>query len=94
MREAAPRASALTRAQIEDRVVAILSQLVPDVDVRALPADIGLREKLAVDSIDVLNFVTALHEAFAVDVPEQDYPKLDTLDGCVGYLLGALAQAT
>ena len=36
--------------------------------------------------MDFLNFVIALHRRFGVEIPEADYPKLATLDGCVDYL--------
>ena len=37
--------------------------------------------------MDFLNFVIALHKELRVEIPEKDYPKLSTLDGCVGYSL-------
>jgi acyl carrier protein len=39
-----------------------------------------------IDSMDFLNFVIALHKEFKTEIPEKDYPKLTTLDGCVAYL--------
>jgi acyl carrier protein len=36
--------------------------------------------------MDFLNFIIALHEATGVDIPEADYPMLETLEGCVAYL--------
>ena len=36
--------------------------------------------------MDMLNFVVGLHEALGVEIPEADYPKLATLDGCVEQL--------
>jgi hypothetical protein len=30
--------------------------------------------------------VIGVHHAFHVDIPEVDYPKLATLEGCVHYL--------
>ena len=36
--------------------------------------------------MDALNFVVGLHGALGVDIPESDYAKLTTLDGCVDYL--------
>jgi hypothetical protein len=38
--------------------------------------------------MDFLNFVIGLHEATKVEIPEADYGKLDTLDGCAAYLAG------
>ena len=56
---------------------------------RASPRDVAFREQLDLDSMDVLNFVIALHAARGVEIPEADYPKLATLDGCVDYVLSA-----
>jgi acyl carrier protein len=36
--------------------------------------------------MDLLNFVIELHRATGIDIPERDYPKLETLAGCVAYL--------
>jgi acyl carrier protein len=81
----------MTRAQIRDQVIGILRRLAPGADFAALPQAASLRRTLAVDSMDVLNFVTALHDELGVDVPERDYPRLDTLEGCVDYLAAAAA---
>ena len=45
-----------------------------------------MREELDLDSMDFLNFITALHERTRMDIPEADYPKLFTLDGAITYL--------
>jgi acyl carrier protein len=79
----------MTRAQIHERVIGILQRLMPGVDTTTLPQDASLRAALAADSMDILNFVTALHEELGVDVPERDYPLLDTLRGCVDYVAAA-----
>jgi hypothetical protein len=41
--------------------------------------------------MDFLNFVIALHEALHVEIPEGDYPKLDSLHACVTYLSARLS---
>ena len=82
----------MTREKIRDTLKAILRRLVPDADVDALAPDASLRESLAADSMDLLNFVVALHDELGVDVPELDYRKIDTLDGCVEYVAAALAR--
>jgi acyl carrier protein len=47
---------------------------------------VAFREQLDLYSMDLLNFIVALHAALGVEIPEADYPKLATLDGCVEYL--------
>ena len=83
----------MTRAQIHEQVVAILARLIPGVDPTLLAPDASLRKSLAADSMDILNFVTALHDELGIEVPERDYARLDTLEGCVAYVDAALARA-
>jgi acyl carrier protein len=63
-----------------------LGNIAPETDVGTINPSADLREALDIDSMDFLNFVTAMHHRLGVDVPEIDYPKLATLDGAVAYL--------
>ncbi len=65
----------------------MLGEIAPEVDTSLIKADVRLRDQVDLDSMDVLNFMIALHDAFEIDIPEADYPKLATLDGCVDYLV-------
>jgi acyl carrier protein len=63
-----------------------LGNIAPEMDLRKLDPSADLREALDIDSMDFLNFVTALHRRLGVDIAELDYPKLVTLNGAVTYL--------
>ncbi len=63
-----------------------LGNIAPEADLAAIDPAADLREALDIDSIDFLNFVTAIHQRLGVDVPELDYPKLVTLGGAIAYL--------
>lgn len=76
------------RATILDSLLSVA----PDVDAAALDPGREFREQFDFDSMDYLSFATALHARFGVDVPEVDYPKLGTLDGCVSYIAAALRR--
>lgn len=76
----------MTREEIRDAVVRALGEIAPEADPAALAPDVPFREQLDVDSMDHLNFVIALHGALGVEIPEADYPSLNTLDACVDYL--------
>ena len=65
-----------------------LSNIAPEADPSALDPGADLREALDIDSMDFLNFVTALHRRLGINVPEIDYPKLFTLTSAVDYLKG------
>ena len=79
----------MTRDEIRATVLRALGEIAPEADLATLAPDIGLRDQLDLDSMDVLNFVVGLHAALGVEIPESDYPKLATLDGCVDYLAAA-----
>jgi len=70
-----------------------LGNIAPEMDIEKLDASADLREALDIDSIDFLNFVTALHKRLGIDVPELDYPKLFTLNGAVSYFAQKLKGA-
>lgn len=67
-------------------VLRALGDVAPEADLTSLAPDVPFREQLDLDSMDILNFVVGLHAALGVEIPEADYPKLATLDACVGYL--------
>jgi acyl carrier protein len=78
----------MTRDEIRAIVLRTLGEIAPEADLSTLAPDVSFRDQLDVDSMDLLNFVIALHAVLHVDIPEADYPKLATLDGCLDYLTG------
>ena len=76
----------MTRDDLRATVLRSLGDVAPEADLAALQPDVPFRAQLDLDSMDLLNFVVALHAALGVDIPEADYPKLTTLDDCVEYL--------
>ncbi len=77
----------MTGEAIRNEVVRALTGVAPEVEPAAIRPDLGFRDQLDLDSMDFLNFVTALHDRLGVAIPEVDYPQLATLDGAVAYLL-------
>jgi acyl carrier protein len=53
-----------------------LSNIAPEIDLATVDPAADLREAMDIDSMDFLNFVTAVHRRTGVDIPEADYPKL------------------
>jgi acyl carrier protein len=68
-----------------------LGNIAPEVDLGTLDPSMDLREALDIDSMDFLNFIIAVHRRLGVDIPEIDYPKLNTFDGAISYLEGKVA---
>jgi acyl carrier protein len=73
-------------ADVKNHVLRILAGIAPEADLDRLGEDQELREWLDLDSMDLLNFVTALDQQLHVGVPESDYAALETLKGCLDYL--------
>lgn len=63
-----------------------LIKVAPDIDPDTVGDDDHIQEDLELDSMDVLNLVTALHARFGIDIPESDYPRIATLTSAVAYL--------
>jgi acyl carrier protein len=76
----------VTRDEILTVVLRALGEIAPEADLARLDPQVALRDQLDLDSMDMLNFATALHEALGIDVPEADYAKMATLAGAVDYL--------
>ena len=70
-----------------------LNGIAPEVDAASLDPAADLREAMDIDSMDFLNFVTAIHQRLGLDIPEIDYPKLATLDAAVAYIEAKLRPA-
>ena len=77
--------------EIRAAVLRALGDVAPEADLDRIKPGVGFRDQLDLDSMDFLNFVIGLHHAFGVDIPESDYPKVATLEGCIEHLraLGA-----
>lgn len=67
-------------------VFAALREVAPEADAAGLEPDVEIREQLDIDSMDFLNLIIGIHERTGIDIPEEDYDQLETLDGCVRYL--------
>jgi len=76
----------MTPDQYRAVVLRSLGGVAPEADLDHLQPNVSFREQLDIDSMDFLNFVIALHKELKVEIPEKDYPKLTTLNGCIAYV--------
>ncbi|MXN64032.1 acyl carrier protein [Stappia sp. GBMRC 2046] len=76
----------MTQEQSEDLVKRILFQVAPELEGEDVDPDEPFREQFEIDSMDFLNLVIGLNKETGIEIPEEDYPKLETLSGCVAYL--------
>ncbi len=75
----------MNREEIKQTVLEVMQEIVPEMEPAALDARVSFRDQFEIDSVDYLNFVLALEKRLGIHIPEVDYPRLSSLDGCVGY---------
>jgi len=80
----------VTEDEIRTFIMESISDIAPDAEWDDVDPKQSLRDELDLDSMDFLALVRAIHERLEVDVPESDYAKIDSLDGCAAYLRDAL----
>ncbi len=67
----------------------LIHRIAPEVDLAEADPGAPLQDTLDLDSMDFLNLVTAVHEETGIDIPERDYPQLDSIDGFTDYIATA-----
>ena len=76
----------MTRNEISDVIIEIIKDIHEEADTATLAADQPLRDQMDLDSMDFLDIVMELRKRYKLQIPEEDYPQLATLDSCVNYL--------
>jgi acyl carrier protein len=76
----------MTATDIRDEIIDILSEIVPDEDLSHLDDQKPLREQVALDSMDFLDIVMELRKRYRIQIPEDDYIQLASMDSTVKYL--------
>jgi acyl carrier protein len=80
----------MTDNELKQVVFDALKRIAPESEPSKVDSGLDLREQLDLDSMDFLNFVVELHERLHVDIPESEYGRLYTLDGCLHELRARL----
>jgi acyl carrier protein len=73
-------------AEIRDVIIDILSDIAPDEDLSDLKDEVEFRDQLELDSMDFLDIVMELRKRYSVNVPEEDYTHLASMESTVKYL--------
>ena len=72
---------------IRDRVIlGILERIAPDEDLTNLKDGVAFREQMELDSMDFLDIVMELRKMYRIQIPEDDYQNLVSMDSTVSYL--------
>lgn len=76
----------MDQAELQEQVLAILTRIAPDIDAADIRPERPFREQFEFDSMDFLNFCTALGSHFELAIEDRDYLRLGSLAGCLRFL--------
>jgi acyl carrier protein len=82
----------MTADEIVIAIKDIITTIAPDENVSNLDNGERLRDQIDLDSMDFLDIVMELRKLYGVQIPEEEYKELATLDGCMNYLMPSLAD--
>ncbi|MBW2505966.1 MAG: acyl carrier protein [Deltaproteobacteria bacterium] len=83
----------MTIDEIREVILEIIRDIDDEADLDNLNSGEALRDQLDLDSMDFLDIVMELRKRYQIQIPEEDYPQLATLDSCVNYLMPRLKAA-
>ncbi|MCA9236912.1 MAG: acyl carrier protein [Planctomycetales bacterium] len=76
----------MTKDEIRAEVLDILTDIAPDEDLSSLDDSQSFREQMELDSMDFLDIVMELRKRHRIQIPEDDYVNLASMDSTVAYL--------
>ncbi|MCY2993870.1 MAG: acyl carrier protein [Planctomycetota bacterium] len=76
----------MSPAEIREQVIDILKDIAPDEDLSQLQDEVPFREQLELDSMDFLDIVMELRKRHRVQIPEEEYKQLASMQSTVTYL--------
>jgi acyl carrier protein len=82
----------MTASQIRAVILEVIGQILPDEDLSKLKGDVRIRDQVEIDSMDFLDIIMELRKRYGIEVPEEDYLNLATLDSAVAYLEPRMAH--
>jgi len=77
--------------RLREVVAAAISATAPDVadELPDLDPDVDLFEEYGLDSMDRLNIMTALTQSTGVEIPDDRYPQLTSMNRLIAHLAAA-----
>jgi acyl carrier protein len=78
--------------EIRQAIIDILEDIAPDEDLTNLDDNVSFREQMELDSMDFLDIVMELRKRYRVQVPEEDYVQLASMNSTVKYLEPKMAD--
>jgi acyl carrier protein len=83
----------MTPAEIRAEVLDILENIAPDEDLSELKDEVPFREQLELDSMDFLDIVMELRKRHRIQIPEEEYGQLASMQSTIAYLAPRMKDA-
>ena len=80
----------MTNDQIREEVIDILEIIAPDEDLTGLDDAVNFRDQIELDSMDFLDIVMELRKRHRIQISEDDYVNLASMNSTVEYLVPLL----
>lgn len=80
----------MTRDEIRSTLLGCLVAVAPEIESEEIEDDADLRDELDLDSMDILRWVQGIHKALGVEIPEEDYGQIVSLEDAVSYVTARL----
>ncbi len=77
----------MTNEDAHRLVLEIIAEIAPDEDLSDVKPEINLRDQLDLDSMDFLDIVMELRKKYGIEVPEEEYHHLASLESSAAYLI-------
>ncbi|MEO2050040.1 MAG: acyl carrier protein [Pirellulales bacterium] len=76
----------MTSAEIKQEILDILHDIAPDEDLSGLTDEVNFRDQIELDSMDFLDIVMELRKRHRIQIPEEDYEQLASMQSTVTFL--------
>jgi len=76
----------MTTEDIRNEILNILEVIAPDEDLTNIDDSVNFRDQLELDSMDFLDIVMELRKRHRIQIPEDDYMELASMNSTVKFL--------
>jgi acyl carrier protein len=77
----------MNRDELEAIIIKEILDIAPDIEEDEIELSENIQRSLEIDSFDFLKILTAMHDKTGIEVPEEDYAKVGSVNDMAEYFL-------
>lgn len=77
----------MKRDELQKMIIKEIIEVAPDIEEDVIEVSANIQRSLEIDSFDFLKILTAMHQNTGVEVPEDDYAKVGSVEDMATYFL-------